>query len=250
MYIYDLISIVVPIYNKEKFILDTINTIKNQTYTNWEVIFVNDCSNDKSVDYIKKNWDNRFHVEYLNENCGAANARNIGVKYARGQYICFLDADDLWNVDKLEKQIHFMKENQYAFTFTDYEYSDINGKGTGKCSRVPYIITYKEALKNTTIFTSTVMIDTSKIKKDDIFMKSIPYEDTATWWQILKKHKEGYGLQEVLTLYRRGSKTLSSNKLIALKRAWNLYRNVEGFSNTISMYYFVHYLFNAIKRRI
>ena len=164
----DLVSIIVPVYNSEKFIEDTINTVKQQTYKNWELILVNDCSTDKSKEiieeYIKK--DEKMKLINLEKNSGAAIARNTGIEKAKGRYIAFLDADDLWNKEKLEKQIKFMKDNDYKFTFTGYEFADENGRGNGKIVKVPEKINYKKALKNTTIWTSTVMFDIKKLNKE------------------------------------------------------------------------------------
>lgn len=249
----DLVSIIVPVYNSEKFIEDTINTVKQQTYKNWELILVNDCSTDKSKEiieeYIKK--DEKMKLINLEKNSGAAIARNTGIEKAKGRYIAFLDADDLWNKEKLEKQIKFMKDNDYEFTFTGYEFADENGRGNGKIVKVPQKINYKQALKNTIISTITVMFDMKKFKKEEIKMPNIRKgQDTATWWKILKNNNVAYGLNENLSIYRRTKNTLSSNKFKALKRTWNLYRNVESLTMVCSIYYFLCYLYHTIKKRI
>lgn len=245
-----LISIIIPVYNKEKYIKETINSVLNQTYSNFELILVDDYSSDTSIDLIKKFEDPRIKIISLLENKGVSNARNIGVENSFGRYVCFLDADDLWKQKKLENQLDFMLKNNYAFSFTDYEYMNEDSSATGRFAKIPDKLNYKEALKKTTIFTSSVMFDTYIINKKDLFMKDVPYEDTAKWWDILKKYNTAYGLQEVLVLYRTGHISLSSNKLIALKRAWNLYRNVENFSFFKSIYYFTFYFFNALIRRL
>ena len=128
--------------------------------------------------------------------------------------------------------------------------SSITGVSNGKKVYVPQKINYKEALKNTTIWTSTVMFDMEKLKKEDIFMPNVKSEDSATWWKILKKIDYAYGLNEVLSYYRRSSGSLSSNKLIAIKRIWNLYRNVEHLNIFYSFYNFCFWAFNAVRRRI
>lgn len=249
----DLISIVVPVYNAEKFLTDTINTVFSQTYENWELIFVDDKSTDNSVEivneYIQKN--NNIKLIQNKENSGAAISRNKGIDEAKGKYIAFLDADDLWKKDKLEKQIKFMKENEYDFTFTGYEFADENGIPNGKKVIVPSKINYKKALKNTIIWTSTVMFNMNKLKKEDIYMPDVKRgQDTATWWKVLSTGVNAYGIDEVLSYYRRTNKSLSANKLKALKRTWNLYRNVEHLNIFYSFYNFCWYCFNAIKRRI
>ena len=247
----DLISIVTPVYNAEKFLNDTINTVLNQTYQNFELLLVNDCSTDESVDIIKKYKDKRIKLINNKINSKAAKTRNNGIKEAKGRYICFLDADDLWDKEKLEKQIKFMKEKNCAFSFTGYEFANEEGKPNGKKVFIPEKISYKQALKNTTIWTSTVMFDMNKLSKDDIYMPVVDRgQDTATWWKVLKKIDYAYGLNEILSFYRRTNNSLSSNKIIALKRTWNLYRNVEHLNIFSSLYNFTIYCFNAVKRRI
>lgn len=248
-----LVSIVIPVYNSEKFIGETIQTVENQTYKYWELLLVNDCSTDNSENIIKEciSKDERIKLINLEKNLGAAVARNKGIDEAKGKYIAFLDADDLWNKQKLEKQIKFMEDNDYEFTFTGYEFADENGKGTRKVVNVPLKISYKQALKNTTIWTSTVIFDVEKLGKDLINMPNVRKgQDTATWWKVLKTGVIAYGLNENLSLYRRSNNTLSSNKIKALKRTWNLYRNVEKLSFFTSLYNFCWYCFNALKRRI
>lgn len=249
----DLVSIIVPVFNAEKFIDDTIQSILNQSYNSFELILVNDCSIDKSENIIKKyiKKDKRVKLINNNENSKAAVSRNNGIKAAIGKYICFIDADDKWESKKLEKQINFMKEKKCAFSFTAYEFADENCIPSGKKVLVPSKITYKQALKNTTIWTSTVMFDMEKLSKEDIYMPNVARgQDTATWWKVLKKIDCAYGLNEVLSYYRRSKGTLSSNKFIALKRTWNLYRNVEHLNIFYSMYCFFWYCVNAIKRRV
>lgn len=246
----DLVSIIIPVYNAEKFLPYTINSALNQTYKNFEIILINDCSNDNSINIIKKYKDKRIKLLNNTKNLKVAKTRNNGIKTAKGRYICFLDADDIWYKNKLEKQIKFMKKTKCEFSFTSYEFANEDGKPNGKKVLVPKKINYSEALKNTTIFTSTVMFDMKKLEKKDIYMPNIKSEDTATWWNILKKIDYGYGLNEVLTLYRRSNGTLSSNKFEAIKRIWYLYRKHEKLNIIKSSYNFVNYAINALKRRI
>ena len=247
-----LISIVVPVYNAADFIKATISTVQAQSHTNWELLLVDDCSTDNSCslidEEIKK--DNRIKLIHQENNKGAAQSRNRGVLEAKGQYICFLDADDIWDKDKLKKQIEFIKLKAAGFTFTGYEFADEFGNGLGKIVHVPEKITYKQALKNTTIFTSTVMIDRNIIADEDIYMPDIPSEDTATWWKILRKYGTGYGLNDNLVKYRRSANTLSSNKVVAVKRIWNLYRNQEKLSLIKSLYCMFFWAFRAVARRV
>lgn len=249
----DLVSIIVPVYNAEQFLKDTIKIVEEQTYTNWELIFINDCSPDNSVEIINNEINRNEKIKLINleQNSGAATARNRGIDAAEGQYIAFLDADDLWEKEKLEKQVKFMKKNDCAFSFTGYQFADANGVANGKIVNVPKTINYKQALKNTTIWTSTVMFDVEKLGKELIQMPNVKRgQDTATWWKVLKQIDNAYGINEVLSYYRRTNESLSANKLKALKRTWNLYRNVEHLNIFYSFYNFCWYVWNAIRRRI
>lgn len=249
----DLISIVVPVYNAEKFLIDTLKTIEKQTYTNWELIFVDDCSTDNSVEIIKGAIKEKLKIKLfqLETNSGAAVARNTGINEAKGRYIAFIDADDIWNEEKLEKQYKFMKEKECSFSFTSYEFANEKGIGNGKVVRVPEKINYKQALKNTTIWTSTVMFDVKKLGKQLIQMPNVKRgQDTATWWKVLKQIDYAYGIDSILSYYRRTNSSLSSNKIKALKRTWNLYRNVENLNIFYSFYNFCWYVIKAIKRRM
>lgn len=245
-----LVSIVIPVYNASEFIKDTINSIKNQTYQNYELILVDDCSKDDSVKIIEENKNEQIHLIKNLKNKGSAESRNVGIKEAKGEFICFLDADDIWNNQKLEKQISFMKEKKCAFSFTGYEFLKYDLEPTSKIVHVPSNINYSQALKNTTIFTSTVMFNLNYIKKEQIYFSNVKSEDTATWWRILKQGYIGYGIDEVLSYYRRSKHTLSSNKIEALRRIWNLYRNVEHLNIFKSSYCFLLYAYHAVKRRI
>ena len=246
------ISIVVPVYEVERFIEETIASVQKQTYENWELLLVDDCSKDKSCILIEEKAAKDIRIRLIRQdtNQGAAAARNCGVSHASGRYLCFLDSDDLWEPDKLECELRFMQEKQAAFVFTGYEFADEQGKGLGKIVRVPQEISYSQALKNTTIFTSTVMIDRSKIKDEDIFMPRIASEDTATWWHLLKVYGKAYGLDKNLVKYRRSANTLSSNKLEAIKRIWGLYRRQEKLNVFYSVYCMCFWALRAVLRRV
>ena len=222
--------------------------------THWELLLVEDCGPDRSREiieqYIQRTGDTRIRMLTFSTNLGAARARNLGVNEAKGRYLAYLDADDLWTPDKLEKELAFLKEKQAAFVFTGYEFADENGKGTGKIVRVPATITYKEALKNTTIFTSTVMFDMEQLSKEQLQMPQIKSEDTALWWRILREGYVACGLDQNLVKYRRAGKSLSSNKLEALRRIWNLYRKAEGMSVPNSAWHFCFWAVRAVKRRV
>jgi len=254
------ISIIIPVYNAEEFIRDTIDCVRAQTCENWELLLIEDGSTDNTLKvmeaYTEELRDERIKIikreikTQEEKKFGAARARNLGLKMAVGRYIAYLDADDLWAPEKLEKELKFLKEKQAGFVFTGYEFGDEKAKGTGKVVQVPETLTYKQALTNTTIFTSTVLMDTEKIEKSLLEMPYIKSEDTAEWWKILKTGVIAYGLNENLVIYRRAGKSLSSNKLEALRRIWNLYRNVAELSVPASCCKFVLWAVRAVKRRV
>lgn len=248
------VSIIVPVYNVEAFIAETIDSVRRQTYQDWELLLIEDGSSDNSAETaqrcITESGDGRIRLIRQPRNRGAAEARNRGLQEAKGRYIAYLDADDLWMPDKLEKEIAFMERQKAAFAFTGYEFADELGVGTGKIVRVPETLVYKEALKNTTIFTTTVMFDTEKIEKSLLAMPKIKSEDTALWWKVLREGYTAYGLDENLALYRRAGKSLSSNKAEAVRRIWNLYRKAEGLSLAYSIYNFAFWAVNAVRRRV
>lgn len=247
------VSIVIPVYNAARFLHETVASVKKQTFTDWELILVDDCSTDDSLKIVEQYaaQDKRILVIKNDVNSGAAFTRNRGIKIAQGTYLAFLDADDLWHVKKLEKQVAFMREKGCAFSFTGYEFADATGKPNGKRVYVPKTITYKQALRNTTISTITVMFDLSQLQKRDIYMPLVYSEDTATWWRLLRtKVARAYGINEVLSVYRRTRQSLSANKLQAVKQVWVLYRKVENLSLVCALYNFLGYATNALKRRV
>lgn len=248
-----MISIIVPVYNAEKYIETTIEMVRRQSCTDWELILVDDCSKDHSAEVIRKcigNETEKIRFIQKKENEGAAKARNTGVNAARGRYIAFLDADDIWYREKLAREMAYMEKHDAAFVFSGYEFGDEDGVPTGKAVHVPRTLTYKQALSRTVIFTSTVLLDTEKIDKCLLQMPSIGSEDTATWWQILKSGVTAYGLDEPLAIYRRPAQSLSSNKGTAVKRIWNLYRTVAGMSVATALFYMFRWAWRATVRRV
>lgn len=249
-----MISIVTPVYNAAAFICQTMEMVRSQTYADWEWILVDDGSKDNSCEvieaYLEKTPDQRIRLIKKGKNEGAALTRNRGIKEAKGRYIAFLDADDVWFRHKLQRQMEFMQEKNAGFVFSAYEFGDEEAKGTGKIVHVPDRLTYKEALSRTVIFTTTVLLDTKKVPKELICMPNVPSEDSATWWQILRAGHVATGLDEVLAVYRRPGKSLSSNKLKAIQRIWYLYRKVEKLSLPDSCVAFAGWAYRATRRRI
>ncbi len=247
-----LVSVIIPVYNAEKYIAEVIQCLQRQTYENWELIFVDDCSTDQSVEIIQTyvEQSTKMHLYRNDRNQGPAFSRNQGIRMAKGRYLAYMDADDLCDAAKLEKQIRFMKEKGCAFCFHGYEFAGEDGIRNGKVVHVPEAITYQEALRNTTISTITVMFDRKQIPDELLFMPlNARGEDTATWWQILRNGYTAYGIDEPLSVYRRSARTRSSNKLDAVYGTWKMYRRNEKLGLAKSLYCFTGYIINAIKRR-
>ncbi len=246
-----LVSIVTPVYNAEKFISETIDSIQKQTYKDWELILVDDCSSDSSYDIISEYMKNDKRIRYikLEKNSGAAVSRNTGIKNAKGRFIAFVDSDDIWLPKKLEKQVNYMLDKKLGFSFTSYRYMKEDGTKTNKIAKAPKKINYNGLLKNTIIGCSTVVLD-RKIIGDFLMPLVKKGQDTATWLMILRSQEYAYGIEEVLVDYRLVGNSLSSNKIKALKRTWNTYRNVEKLNIFKCTYVFCFYVFNAIKKRL
>lgn len=247
----DLVSIVTPVYNAEPFIERTIRSVMNQTYQEWEHILVDDCSPDNSEEVIRglMKEDPRIKYVKLSENQGAAVARNTGIEHADGQYIAFIDSDDVWKSHKLENQLNFMKKNEYGFTYTNFEQISEGGEMLNPSVPLPKRLNYTALLKNTAIACSTVVINREII--GDFRMPLVRKgQDTATWLKILRNHPYAYGLDEVLGQYRQVKGSISSDRLGALKRTWNTYYRIEKLPLPKAIYYFCFYVFNAIRRRV
>jgi teichuronic acid biosynthesis glycosyltransferase TuaG len=246
-----LVSIITPSYNSSKFILECIESVLSQTYENWEMIIVDDCSKDNSKEIISEHStkDKRIKPIFLEKNVGAAEARNTAIRQSKGKYVAFLDSDDLWNPKKLEKQLSFMNENEIAFSYTTYQFMSENGEDLSNIISAPEKMTYHSYLKNTIIGCLTVIID--RDKSGEFEMPNIrSSHDMALWLLIMKRGFSAYGLDENLAKYRVVSSSNTSNKLKAAKEVWYVYRIVEKLSFIFSVWCFVNYALNAIKKRI
>lgn len=243
------ITIITPFYNSERFITDTIESVLNQTLTDWEWILVDDCSTDSSPQIVENYAvrDNRFIIVRLPENAGVGVARNVGLKKARGRYICFVDSDDCWLPQKLKIQIEFMQKNHYPISFTASQLIDDQGNVLDRIMQVAESLDLKQYLKNTIIGFSTCMIDRTMTGDFDIIdMKT--NEDGHLWIELLGRGHKAYGIDQILVHYRVHGKSLSSSKLRTAMGTWHLYYSVEKFGFFRSLYYFLHYAYNGIKK--
>lgn len=243
------VSVIMPSYNSKKFIAQSIESFKNQTYQNVELIIVDDCSKDGSWEYVQRyvEGDTKVTVFQLEKNGGAAAARNYGIKQAKGKYLAFLDSDDLWHSEKLTKQVEFMENNDYAFTFTNYKMIDEAGNDLNREVLCPAEMSYKQLLRNTTIGCLTVMLNIEKLGK--VQMPNLQPEDTALWLQLLRRENlKAYCLQEILSEYRLVKNSASSNKLKVAQKMWKVYRESEKISRLKATWYFLGYATNAVKK--
>ncbi len=239
-----LISIITPSYNCAVYIAETIESVLKQTYSNWEMIITDDCSTDNSRDVIKgfTLQDQRIKLVVQNENQGAAMARNKSIELAQGEYIAFLDSDDLWSTDKLEKQLKFMQDKDVVFSYTSYEQIDEKGNKLNKKIKAPKKVGYNGVLLSCPIGNSTVMYNASKTGK--FFVPNIrKRNDDALWLKMLKVIPYAHGLDEVLMYYRIRSNSLSRNKMELVKYHWYLYREIEKLSIPRSLFHICYWGF-------
>lgn len=246
------ISVVMPMYNSAQYIEQTIRSIQAQTFDDWELLIVDDCSTDGSAEIIENfaATDKRIRLIRLKENVGAAVARNTALDAVTGRYVAFLDADDEWRPEKLEKQLDFMLKNNYQFSFTAYEIITPSGKSTHKLiDHVPALsVGYKDMLKKrATMGCSTVMLDAKLAKRFRIPLIR-KGQDYAFWLKILRHDNVAHCLPEPLTRYRIVPGSLSRNKIIKAAHQWHIYRQIEQIPFHTALYYFIHYAYRAVTR--
>jgi teichuronic acid biosynthesis glycosyltransferase TuaG len=249
----NLVSIVIPVFNAAPYLSETIRSVLSQSHTNWELLLIDDASQDESAEIILqyKKADPRIKLLRMETNSGVAAARNKGIAEAQGRYLTFLDADDYWDKNKLARQLSFMQSKNSKFSYTAYMFTDSSGALFGKRVHVPEEINYSGALKNNIIWTSTVMIDITVVSKDHIYMPNLTYgEDAASWWKLLSIYGPAQGIDEVYAYYRRTTNSLSANKFKALVNKWSLYRSIAGLSALPCIYYWSFSLINATLKRV
>lgn len=241
------VSVIVPTYNSSKYVLETLKSIKNQTYKNWELLITDDCSTDDTVDIINsfiKN-DERIKLFKLDNNSGAAAARNHSIYQAKGRYIAFCDSDDRWKTNKLEVQIAYMKEHDCGFSYTSYDIINENGKSIGTSVAKP-TINYKKILRNNYVGCLTAIYDTNKYGK--LYMPKIrKRQDWALWILILQKSNKACGLNQVLATYMQRKNSISSNKFEMLKYNFNIYFHFLKLNRAKSFFYMIRFVFYFLR---
>ncbi len=244
----DLVSVIIPVYNTEDFVAETIYSVLQQSYTNIELILIDDNSKDgsgKTILEIAKKHPNIHYYKNV-ENAGVSISRNKGIALAQGRYIAFLDSDDLWKRDKICKQINLMKEKKAVFSYTAIEM--INERGVVIRGKIPIVeqVKYAVLLRNTMIATSSVVID--RLHYKDIQMPMIDAEDYATWLSLLRSGEIAYGINESLVQYRIRKGSLSANKFNSIKEVFVIQYRQEGLKLYAIIINICYFIYNALKK--
>lgn len=241
-----LVSVIIPIFNAEKYISDTIISVQNQTYQNWELLLVDDGSTDATQTIITSFLtDKRVQFYPLDINSGTGVARNFGVSKAIGKYIAFLDADDLWKPEKLKKQILFMQTNDLPFTFSFYDCIDEQGNSLNRTVEAPLNLSYRQLFFCNYIGNLTGIYDVEYFGK--ISISSIrKRQDWMHWLTILKKIKTAKAVPESLALYRIRDNSLSTSKTALIQYNFAVYRQFHGYNLMVSILCMIGFLFTQL----
>ena len=245
------VSIIVSSYNSQDTILATIESILFQTYSNWELLIIDDCSSDNTVSIVKKfaKHDPRIRYFSTDKNTGSpSQPRNIGIEQAKGDYIAFLDSDDIWLPNKLEEQLAFMQEHGYDFVYSNYEKMSWDGKRGQRIVKVKESASYKDILKTNEVPCLTVLLKRSLLK--DVRFKSIPKEDYACWLDILKKGYTAYNTGKVHAVYREAKQSRSGNKFKMFREQWYILRDVERVKFFPALYFLAIYAVRGFAKYI
>jgi teichuronic acid biosynthesis glycosyltransferase TuaG len=241
MLVEGLVSIVTPAYKAGRFVEACIQSVQAQTHGMWELLIADDCSPDDTGDRVLRYARSDKRVKYLrlNSNGGAATARNAALARSRGQFVAFLDSDDLWLPAKLERQLNFMEREELGLSFTAFRRISEDGQNIGRLISVPPRISYSELLGDTAIATSTVIVD--RFKSGPITMRKAYYDDFVLWLELLKRHVVAGGLPEDLMRYRVVGGSISRNKWRSAKEVWKTYRNIENLDALTSAWHLAGY---------
>lgn len=236
------VTVIIPAFNAGKFLEEALQSVIKQTYSSLEVIIINDGSSDDTEDIVKKfsNVDSRIRYFKYTKSVGVIKARQKGIELANGRFIAFLDSDDVWLCDKVEKQISFMKQTKAAICCTTYEQISEDGNKINKIIHCKEKCNYSDVLKYCPIGNSTVLYDSwlINVKIPNAYKR----EDYALWLQLTRSGIVIYGLDEVLVKYRVRKGSVSKNKIGLIKWQWNVYRNFEKFSVSKSLYWVIFWI--------
>lgn len=242
----NIVSIIMPVYNGEKYLNKSIQSVIAQSFDNWELIIINDNSKDNSISIIENFMEKTDKIHLINnkKNLGPALSRNKGIKLAKGNYIAFLDCDDIWEQNKLAFQISYMENNNIDFSYSNYKVIDENNNLIGNFV-APLKCEYFSLIKTCSIGCLTVIIKKAILDnvsfRNDCFNK----EDYVLWLSILKKNITAYNVNKSLACYRKSNESFSSNKIKAAVNQFKIYRKIEKISLLKSIYYFIFYSING-----
>ena len=245
----DLVSVIIPYYKKRKFILETVNSAVNQSYKNLEIIIIYDDDDKTDIEFLRKiaKKDNRIKIIENSEKMGAGISRNIGIFKSKGKYIAFLDADDIWHIDKLKKQVNFMNEYNYFISHTSYSIINENKNIIGKRIAKNFF-KLSELLKSCDIGTSTVVLHKNLINQNVKFASLSTKEDFVLWLRILKNNVSIYGLNEDLTFWTKSKNSLSSSTFQKIIDGFRVYYTYMNFGFIKSVYYLICLSINFLKK--
>jgi glycosyltransferase involved in cell wall biosynthesis len=243
------VDIILPVYNSKKYILATIGSIIRQSHTSWNLIIIDDCSNDGTYEILKKiqrkyNNDNKIFLYRQDKNQGQADARNFGLNKSKSTFVAFIDSDDVWEKNKLRNQLQFMKNNNYNFTYSDY--ISVKNNNRKKLIIVPNSYNYNSFVRNTSIATSTMIIKRNFINKDSFPSKRL-CEDFYFKCLILKKTK-AYKCPSAFSYYKIRNNSLQHNRIKVLFAVWDINKNLNKmnfFSNVLSVFFITY---NSLKK--
>ena len=245
---FGLISIIMAAYNTEKTIEQAINSVLSQTYTNFELLVVNDCSTDRTAELVKSiaAKDSRVRLISNVKNSGVSYTRKHGLEEAKGSWIAILDSDDAWAPKKLEKQIDLQRRTNADLLFTGSAFMDSDGQPIDWYLHAPAEVTYRQLLKQNVLSNSSALVRKELYAKHYAIGDGM-HEDFAIWLSILKKGTKAYGVDEPLLIYRIAKSSKSGNKVKAARMNWNTYRYV-GLNLMEAIYYECWYIFNGIRK--
>ena len=245
-----LVSIILPYYRKINYVKKTINSILSQSFKDFEVILIYDDEDLNDLFEIERDFKKNPKIKIIknSKNLGAGLSRNNGIKHATGEIIAFIDSDDFWQPDKLEKQIKFMQENNYDFTFCNYE-KFISKEKTIKVKSSKSILNYNDLLVSNEVGLSTVQLN-KKIIMDDLFPPLKTKEDFVAWLKITKKNINAYNFPQSLVIWNKTKNSLSSNFYQKLSDGFIVFKEYEKFNFIKSLYYLLLLGINSIKRKI
>lgn len=252
-----LVSIIMPAYNAESFITETINSVLDQTYDNWELIIVDDNSDDHTVSVVENCMDSRIRLLRNKSNCGVAQTRNTAIAEAKGEYVAFIDSDDIWEATKLERQLEAVADNSLVLCYTSYDFIAEDGTKVLKPYIVPTTTDFEHMLEENVIGCSSVLVSKSVLDAiDGPFDGKYYHEDYALWMELLNRNTDKQDLAELITVgipdvlmhHRQVHTARSISKTKAAKERWRIYRDKLHMTWGMSVKYMAKYFINGVKK--